>query len=383
MSFATVIALAADDDAVYATPAGTQEMWRLGANDQSWTVNELPFELGDSFAQILDMFVADDHVFFGTQGAGIFRTPDGGDTIQEVNAGVPQYNGSAGLQYREIADFTMDQDAIYAGTGAGLEFFNMQFNITGGGALRSTNGGASWQTINNGLPIVGFNLFNEPVFDPINVIFSDDDVLLAGHFLGSGVFRSTNGGASWAEANSGLPLANAISVFAIESFDGNLYAAGFMGPFNVYRSTDGGMTWSPAAAGLPTSSTVAALVATDDTLYAGVAVGNATAGVYESKDGTTWSRVGSMLDGVPILELATRADEVLAGTFVNSAWALQSDCAADFNGDGKSNILDFVAFQNAFVDNDPSADCDADGNFTILDFVCFQGAFPGRLPLTG
>ena len=47
----------------------------------------------------------------------------------------------------------------------------------------------------------------------------------------------------------------------------------------------------------------------------------------------------------------------------------------DFNGDGVKNILDFVAFQEAFVAADPSADCDGDGLFTILDFVCFQTLF--------
>jgi uncharacterized membrane protein len=52
-------------------------------------------------------------------------------------------------------------------------------------------------------------------------------------------------------------------------------------------------------------------------------------------------------------------------------------CAADFNGDGALNILDFVAFQNAFTAQDPAADCDGNGAFNILDFVCFQGLFQG------
>ena len=54
---------------------------------------------------------------------------------------------------------------------------------------------------------------------------------------------------------------------------------------------------------------------------------------------------------------------------------VEASCPGDFNGDGVLNILDFVAFQGAFVAGDPAADCDGNGQFNILDFVCFQGAF--------
>lgn len=50
-------------------------------------------------------------------------------------------------------------------------------------------------------------------------------------------------------------------------------------------------------------------------------------------------------------------------------------CAPDCNGDGNLDILDFVCFQGAFLDQDPSADCDGNGEFNILDFVCFQALF--------
>lgn len=52
-----------------------------------------------------------------------------------------------------------------------------------------------------------------------------------------------------------------------------------------------------------------------------------------------------------------------------------ADCRADFNGDGSLDILDFVAFQGAFVGGDDSADCDGNGTLNILDFVCYQGLF--------
>jgi choice-of-anchor B domain-containing protein len=56
------------------------------------------------------------------------------------------------------------------------------------------------------------------------------------------------------------------------------------------------------------------------------------------------------------------------------------DCSADFNGDGNLDILDFIAFQNAFTSADPGADCDDNGALNILDFVCFQGLFQAGCP---
>jgi hypothetical protein len=50
-------------------------------------------------------------------------------------------------------------------------------------------------------------------------------------------------------------------------------------------------------------------------------------------------------------------------------------CPADVNADGNLDILDFVAFQLLFADQDPAADCDANAEFNILDFVCFQQLF--------
>jgi hypothetical protein len=49
----------------------------------------------------------------------------------------------------------------------------------------------------------------------------------------------------------------------------------------------------------------------------------------------------------------------------------------DFDGNGEKNILDFVAFQQAFVGGDPLADANEDCQLNILDFVAFQQAFQG------
>jgi hypothetical protein len=53
----------------------------------------------------------------------------------------------------------------------------------------------------------------------------------------------------------------------------------------------------------------------------------------------------------------------------------QSVCRADFNGDGLLDLFDFLAFQNAFVAQDPSGDFNGDGLFDLFDFLAFGNAF--------
>jgi hypothetical protein len=54
---------------------------------------------------------------------------------------------------------------------------------------------------------------------------------------------------------------------------------------------------------------------------------------------------------------------------------LEMVCPNDFNSDGLLNILDFVAYQNAFLMQNPDADINGDGVLNILDFVAFQDIF--------
>ena len=374
ISFADVYAMAAGDGVVYATPGGTNEVWRRVGG--AWEAGAIPVEAGQSFGQVLELF-ANDAVFAGTQGEGIFRSADDGASWSAVNAGVPWYNGTAGLQRREIEAFAGGGETIYAGTGVGFEFFGGVFNISGGGALRSVDGGSSWTSINAGLPIIAFNSFGDPVFDPIRAMIEKDGTVLAGHFLSAGIFRTTNGGSSWSASNAGLP-GGTRSVADFAAHAGAIYASGIFGAVGVVRSDDGGQSWSPAARGLPPGVEVSSLASVGGVLYAAVFFGDeAGAGVYATADGSSWSRVGEALDGVRVRRVVGRGDgRVFAGTFDRSAWVL-GGCAADFDGDGALTILDFVAFQGAFVGGDPAADCDGSGSLDVLDFVCFQGLFVG------
>ena len=63
---------------------------------------------------------------------------------------------------------------------------------------------------------------------------------------------------------------------------------------------------------------------------------------------------------------------------VDDSWVLvleSSSCPADFDGDDRLSIFDFLAFQNAFDSGDSSADFDGDGRLSLFDFLAFQNEF--------
>jgi hypothetical protein len=55
-------------------------------------------------------------------------------------------------------------------------------------------------------------------------------------------------------------------------------------------------------------------------------------------------------------------------------------CKADCSDNGSLDILDFVCFQQFFLEQDSKADCDDNGAWNVLDFVCFQGMFLAGCP---
>src|SRR5439155_11015016 len=130
----------------------------------------------------------------------------------------------------------------------------------GGGIFRSTNGGASWTAINAGLS-------NSSV-SALAVSFASPTTLYAGTD-GGGVFKSTTSGTSWsATTGLGNPVVNAL---AIHPGSASILYAGTAG--GVFTSTNGGASWTAASTGL-TDLVVKALAidpATPTTLYAGTA----------------------------------------------------------------------------------------------------------------
>src|SRR5712691_2641357 len=197
--------------------------------------------------------------FVGTVNGGVFETTNGGTTWTALT------DKQASLSIASLAFDPTDatRQTLIAGTGlvangtpcSGGSCF---FTSTGGlrnGLLYSTNGGTTWTALNNGLP-------GQTVVDVAargNVIMAATfetsfAALGAGQTTTGGLYRSTNGGASFTQVapGSGLgngpvtslvgdPANNATFYAAVTAPTAN--AAGFQSTA-IYRSTDSGATWT-------------------------------------------------------------------------------------------------------------------------------------------
>lgn len=155
---------------------------------------------------------------------------------------------------------------------------------------KSIDSGSSWTTVR-------MNPFEpQPSLSCVAVKPDDSRTIYAGS-MSAGVFRSTDGGANWAQINSGLGSANVRALAVHTQFPSRIICGTFSG---VFVSLDAGDSWVNASSGLGSLDVRAVAVSPSDplTVYAGCA-----AGVFRSTDGcSSWSSAG--LTGVQINGLA-------------------------------------------------------------------------------
>ena len=127
---------------------------------------------------------------------------------------------------------------------------------------------------------------------------------------GSGVFKSTDSGGTWAAINSGLTNPNVVTLAIDPKTPSTLYAATQYG--EVFKSTDSGGTW--ADTGLSDVSALAVDPVTPSTLYAGGTNGE---GVFKSTDaGRTWTAANVGLGDLTGVEVPTLAINPLTPTTI-------------------------------------------------------------------
>jgi hypothetical protein len=150
--------------------------------------------------------------------------------------------------------------------------------VAGGfaGLFRTADGGAQWVRADAELP----------VSDVGSVLFGADGTLWAGTF-GAGVHRSTDGGATFTAANTGIESA---TVFTLLEADGRLWAG--TASDGLFVSTDGGSSWESRSNGLADQQVNDLLrLGPDELLVATKALtGGAQIGIFRSTDsGSSWS----------------------------------------------------------------------------------------------
>ena len=109
-----------------------------------------------------------------------------------------------------------------------------------------------------------------------------------------GVFKSTDGAATWSPASDGLRGERALALAHDPKAAGTLYVGTDHG---VFKTTNGGALWTAASAGnsLPATSAIGDLVVTPSAIYANVFASGPfgfETGLFKSTDrGASWSRL--------------------------------------------------------------------------------------------
>lgn len=221
-------------------------------------------------------------------GAGVYRTDDDGATFLQL--------GDVG--HFDLLSIDLGDPARRTMLAGGHE--------AGRRLLRSADGGNTWTDLGP--------LFPDTAGDTSYPYVVDAQTHLVGsnHGTGSGVFRSTNGGASWAQVFNGPIRAKPLA-----ATDGTLYWT-LDNDSGLIRSTDQGAHWTVAAGGNTLTTTSGpALIELPDARLASVGRGY----VVVSRDrGSSWQRVGSPLPYVPVGMVYSR--------FRKSFYIWRFDCTA-------------------------------------------------------
>ncbi len=256
----------------------------------------------------------DNVILAGSDGGGIFRSLDDGDSWI--------FSGLANSSIQSIAVDT--NNLIYAGFSDGVFRFDNGLNWTpvnnglintdvqclvvstnnhifagtwGGGIFRSEDQGANWVQINS-------NLTNTII---LSLVINMNGHIFAGT-EGGGVFRSEDNGDNWVDINSGLTNLQILSL-TVKHQNGFIFAGTYDG---VFRSIDNGNNWTQVNNGI-TSSDILALIVNQ----AGDIIAGTYDGVYRSNDdGDNWNEINTGLTSYQVKSFAIKdGSSIFAGTF--------------------------------------------------------------------
>jgi photosystem II stability/assembly factor-like uncharacterized protein len=255
---------------------------------------------------------------------GLYRSPDGGSTWRSLGAG---------LAVAEVRHLVDHGPWLLAGTGAlgtlryeGGEVWcpvgaadpavvagGELVEPGAGGLAASADGGTSWTAV----PLPGVR------GAATTLATAGPDRLLAGTAEGE-LLRLERAASGWVVAGVARPRGGAVAGVAADPGRPGVAWAAWTGPGSgrVWRSEDGGASWADRGQGLP--EVPVAAVAPDPERPGTVLVAT-DAGVWWSRDdGETWRPLGRGLPKAPVLALALRPGErlVRAGLLGRGVWEL-------------------------------------------------------------
>jgi photosystem II stability/assembly factor-like uncharacterized protein len=213
-------------------------------NDAQW------FGAGKDFPFIHSIAVdprSSQTIYIGVSCAGVFKTTDGGRSWQAKNTGLvaaylPNPRADVGHDPHRMILCAAQPDVIWQQNHCGI--------------FRSGNGGENWIDVSgkNGFPFYGFALAIDDL-DPDKawVIPAQSDEVRLPNDLKLTVCRTTDGGKSWDSKNNGLPESNSFDLVLRHAFakKGSTLAFGTNNG-NVFVSDDLGENWKAITSHLAT-----------------------------------------------------------------------------------------------------------------------------------
>ena len=362
---------------------------------------------------------------------GIYKSTDAGATWTTIDNGISIFGGTPNMG--TVRAIVLDPDSCAAPPcAAGSSPLQIVYaagsGIPGDPGLpyqsariyKSTNAGASWTASESGLPPTedlgppGTFTYLSSIVVPLVIDPDTTSTLYAGTVtawfnglgsapptLANGVFKSTDGGATWVHSSNGLPrLAGPGSshhdVLALAINPANpatLYAGvtsfasdGASG--SIYKSTDGGANWFESGTGIAGQDVRALFLdpadASGDTIYAGTGGDGADpGGVYRSTDGgATWNSLSIGLPANAALALTVPPRgvgdpaRIVAGT---TAGIWEYTATPDEDVDGSPS-----AIENGVLSGDGNGDGTADATQSeVASLSAIGSSAPGSAGPSG
>ena len=219
-------------------------IYRSNNNGSSWTSSNNGITGSSTYSTYITSLLKKGNDIFTAGWSGLFMSTDNGLTWQLKTNGLPFSSGS---NLATIHDLALSGNSIIAAMGDYK------------GIFRSSNNGEIWLESFTGIPTTARIVYSLTVSD--GKIFAATE---------RGVYRSTNEGASWTALTNGITqgIMEAITSSGSKIFVSSTNYTLFTG-FGVYMSTDYGDSWTTANEGLVTNLSVRSLIIKDNFVYAG------------------------------------------------------------------------------------------------------------------
>jgi hypothetical protein len=253
-------------------------------------------------------------IYVGAAAGGMWKTTNKGTTW------APVFEGQPDNTFGDIAVSPVDSRIVWAGTG---EQQNRQSSSWGGGVYKSTDAGTTWSFLGlkNSASIAKVVLHPSDA----NVAY----VAAVGNLWKAnaerGVFKTTDGGRSWQKILYVDTLTGATDLVMDPRDPNVLYAAmyyrlrtayGFNGggpTSGLYKSTDGGASWKKIENGLPAGDKgrIGIALARSNPNILVITLEHQNGGVFRSEDaGATWRRMSGanprpMYYSTPVIDPTT------------------------------------------------------------------------------